>query len=46
MQKKITLNALEGLEGSTGGGHDEAVGAMIRIGDVEEFKKRIEGMVQ
>jgi single-stranded DNA-specific DHH superfamily exonuclease len=39
--KKIILNSIEGLENSTGGGHEFAVGAQIRKEDIGEFEKRI-----
>lgn len=44
--KEITLKAIEGFEGATGGGHDDAVGAKIRIEDLEKFKERLEKLVQ
>ncbi len=44
--KKIILEAIEGLESATGGGHDNAVGAQIRTEDVEEFQKRIENLIK
>jgi len=39
--KKIILQGIEGLEGATGGGHEDAVGAQVKIKDLEEFEKRI-----
>ncbi len=39
--RKIILKALEGLEGATGGGHEEAVGAMIHTEDLEVFRGRV-----
>ena len=39
---KITKEAIKNIEGATGGGHEEATGAMIPIGDFEKFKKKIE----
>ena len=44
--KDIVLKAIEGLEDSTGGGHDNAVGAQIRNEDIEEFEKRIRKLVE
>lgn len=44
--KKIILSAIEGLENSTGGGHENAVGAQIRKEDVKEFEKRIKNLVR
>lgn len=46
--KKIrdkVLKAIEGFENATGGGHEEAVGVKIKSGDLEEFRKRMEGFV-
>lgn len=39
--KKIVLAAIEGFENATGGGHEEAVGAKINLGDLDLFEKRI-----
>jgi single-stranded DNA-specific DHH superfamily exonuclease len=39
--KKIILEGIDGLEGATGGGHEDAVGAQVKIKDLEEFEKRI-----
>ncbi len=36
------LKAIEGLNGATGGGHEDAVGAQVRIEDLEVFRKRLE----
>jgi len=43
--KKVLLKAIEGLEDSRGGGHDNAVGAQIRSGDLEEFRARLVELV-
>ena len=40
--KSIILKAINGLEDSTGGGHDDAVGAKIKIEDVDKFRTRLE----
>jgi len=43
--KKIrdkVLEAIEGFEDATGGGHEDAVGAKIKVEDLQEFKKRLE----
>jgi single-stranded DNA-specific DHH superfamily exonuclease len=39
--REIVLKSIEGLENSTGGGHENAVGAQIRKEDLSEFEKRI-----
>tara|TARA_Y100000310_G_scaffold130751_2_gene129879 strand:+ start:9491 stop:10540 length:1050 start_codon:yes stop_codon:yes gene_type:complete len=44
--KKIILKAIEGLNDSTGGGHEEAVGAKIKVEDLNEFKRRIENFMR
>lgn len=47
--KKVREKILEVLEGfpmSTGGGHEDAVGAQIDLDQVEEFKKRVEETFQ
>lgn len=37
----ITKKAIEEIEGATGGGHQEATGAMVPIDDWEKFKEKI-----
>ena len=44
--RKIILKAIEGFEDATGGGHEEAVGAKIKVGDLGEFRRRIEKIVE
>ena len=44
--RKIILKAIEGFEDSTGGGHEEAVGAKIKVRNLEEFRGRIEKLVE
>lgn len=39
--KKIITQAIEGLEGARGGGHEESVGGNIRVDDLEIFRKRV-----
>jgi single-stranded DNA-specific DHH superfamily exonuclease len=39
--KSLTLKSLEYLEGATGGGHEDAVGAQVRIGDLKQFKENM-----
>ncbi|MBI2629696.1 DHH family phosphoesterase [Candidatus Pacearchaeota archaeon] len=43
--KEITLKAIEGLEGATGGGHDDATGCKVELVDLPKFKERIEKLV-
>jgi len=40
--KKIILKSIEGLEDARGGGHEKAVGAQIRVEDLEEFRRRLD----
>ena len=40
--RKKVLKVIDGLEGATGGGHENAVGAKIKTEDVEKFKKLLE----
>ncbi len=44
IRKKI-LEAIAGLEGATGGGHEDAVGAQVRVEDLEKFRERIESQL-
>lgn len=44
--REIILKAIEGLENATAGGHEDAVGARIKIEDLDEFKKRVEGIIR
>ncbi len=39
--KEIILKAIKGLENATGGGHENAVGAQVRIEDLEKFRENI-----
>ena len=36
------LNSIEGFEGATGGGHENAVGGQIKIEDIEKFRENLE----
>ncbi len=38
----MVLKAIEGLEGASGGGHENAVGAKIKSEDLEKFKNSLE----
>ncbi|MFH1503429.1 MAG: DHHA1 domain-containing protein [Candidatus Diapherotrites archaeon] len=44
--RNLILKVIEGLENSTGGGHENAVGAQIRKEDIEEFERRIKDLVR
>ena len=44
--KDIILKSIEGLENSTGGGHDNAVGAQIRKEDIEKFEENVKALVK
>ena len=43
--RKITLEAIKGLEGATGGGHEHATGAQISIEDLPKFKENLMRLV-
>ena len=43
--KKIIEKILRGIEGS-GGGHEDAVGARIKVGDVEKFKELLKREIE
>ena len=38
---KITVDAIKGIDGATGGGHEVATGAMVPLIYFEDFKKKI-----
>ena len=40
--KEKVLKIISEFEGATGGGHDNAVGAMIQVKDLEKFKEELE----
>ena len=40
--RETILNAINQLEDATGGGHEDAVGARIKIEDIEKFKELLE----
>jgi single-stranded DNA-specific DHH superfamily exonuclease len=44
--KELTLKAIEGLEGATGGGHEHATGAKVSIEDLPKLKERVEKLVE
>jgi single-stranded DNA-specific DHH superfamily exonuclease len=39
--RKLTLKAIEGLEGATGGGHEHATGAQMAVEDLPKFKENL-----
>jgi single-stranded DNA-specific DHH superfamily exonuclease len=43
---KITYRAIKNIEGATGGGHENATGAMVPINDFEKFKENIKEIAQ
>ena len=45
IREKI-LKAIEGLEGATGGGHEDAVGAQVKVEDLEKFRARLKELVE
>jgi len=38
--RESVLKTIEGLEGATGGGHEDAVGAQVRVEDIELFRTK------
>ena len=44
--RKILLEAIEGLEDAKGGGHENAVGAVINSGGLEKFKDKVKSLVK
>lgn len=44
--REIFLEAIEGLDEATGGGHEEAVGGRLKIEDIEKFRENIEKIVK
>lgn len=40
--RKLTLQAIEGIPGATGGGHKNATGAKMSVSDLPRFKERVE----
>ena len=40
--RDITMKVIEGFEGATGGGHENATGCKIQVEDLPKFKERIE----
>ena len=44
--REIVLEVIKNLDGATGGGHEKAVGARVKVKDLEEFKKRFSELVE
>jgi single-stranded DNA-specific DHH superfamily exonuclease len=43
--REITLKAIQGIEGATGGGHKDATGAKISLNQLPIFKEKIEKLI-
>lgn len=43
--RTLTLEAIKGIEGASGGGHMQATGAKMSVSDLPKFKERIEELV-
>ncbi|MBD3252692.1 hypothetical protein GF386_03105 [Candidatus Pacearchaeota archaeon] len=43
--RKLTLDAISGIEGASGGGHKNATGAKMSVSDLPRFKDKIEKLV-
>jgi len=43
--REVTLKAIEGLEGATGGGHEHATGAQVQVEDIPRFKENLMKMM-
>lgn len=43
--RDIIIKSIEGLENATAGGHEDAVGAQVRVGDLEKFRENIEKLI-
>lgn len=44
--KRIIAKTIEGIDGATGGGHEEACGAQIPLDKFDEFRKKIEELLK
>ncbi|MEN9626246.1 MAG: hypothetical protein RL557_574 [archaeon] len=44
--RSLTLEALQGIEGASGGGHKQATGAKLSVSDLPKFKEKIEELVK
>ena len=43
---KITKKAIASIENATGGGHEEATGAMVPVNDFDKFKENIQSIIK
>lgn len=43
--RALVLKAIEDLDDSRGGGHENAVGAQVRLNDLEKFKENIQKLI-
>ncbi|VVB78339.1 DHHA1 domain protein [uncultured archaeon] len=43
--RKLTLDALSGIEGASGGGHEKATGAKMSVSDLPRFKENIDRLL-
>ncbi len=43
--RKVTLEAIKGLEGATGGGHEHATGAQVTVEDLPRFKENLTKLI-
>ncbi len=44
--RKLTLEAIKGIEGASGGGHEKATGAKMSISDLPKFKENIDRLLK
>lgn len=44
--KEYILESIKNLEGSRGGGHENAVGAQIRVDDIKKFKENLKNRIK
>jgi single-stranded DNA-specific DHH superfamily exonuclease len=44
--RKILEKIIEKLEGASGGGHEEAVGARIKVEDLDKFKEQFKDEIK
>jgi single-stranded DNA-specific DHH superfamily exonuclease len=44
--REIVLKAIKNLEGARGGGHENAVGAQVKIEDLEKFRENLEKLIK